>query len=506
MTGARDGKIGNIRRSVTPALAAAKQATWHIQDALQHLPANDEGVYRRVATTLKSAFGESGWSIFKPWAAQGDFRSTQDACDDWQRIIAQPGLTHITDVFDIALDFGWQRTQHEAWKANCLLDQKGTLLPVLSNALAALRNSPTISNCFGYDEMLRAPVLLKQLPDTKPSSLPRLITDVDVSRAQEWMQHAGLSRIGKDVAHQAIDARALECSFHPVREYLDGLQWDGGHRVETWLSEYLGADRTPYTNAVGRMFLIAMVARIFQPGCKCDHVVVLEGPQGTMKSTACGVLGGQYFSDALPDVSVGKEAAQHLNGKWLIEIAEMSALTRAENAALKAFITRTTERYRPAYGRKEVIEPRQCVFIGTTNKTEYLKDETGGRRFWPVRVGGIDIPALVGDRDQLFAEAVQLYRSGEPWWPNAAFEKEHIQGEQDVRYEADAWEETIATFLHGRDQVSVQIIAKEALLIETSNIGTAVRNRITNILERLGWTRGKRTSKARTFVRPDFEI
>ena len=404
------------------------------------------------------------------------------------------------------------------WLRECQTTQQGELRGNVTNALLPLRLDPRVANIVRYDEMLRLPILMQPIPGTQIDGntpfQPRPIEDADYTFIQEWTHKEGLETISKEIMCQAIDARAKETRFHPIRQWLDLLEWDGKQRIGNWLTTYLGVEETPYSTGIGFLFLVAMVARVREPGCKADYAIVLEGPQGARKSTACSILGGEWFSDAMPDIRAGKDASQHLNGKWLIEVAEMSALDKAEAAALKAFITRRVERYRPPFGRAEVIEPRQCLFIGTTNKTAYLRDETGGRRFWPVLVGKIDTDALARDRVQMFAEADYCYNQGQQWWPDAKFEAEHIAAEQSARYEADSWEDAIGEWLdklHDNPQTTmddekamaqctVLTVARKALFFDAQKLGTSEQRRVKAAMERIGWKPGKRTATDRFFV------
>jgi predicted P-loop ATPase len=384
----------------------------------------------------------------------------------------------------------------KTWLNDCILsDGKNPKpLPILANVMRALRSDPGLRDAFAFDEMLQAPILLHQIGEPLNGDLkePRPLTDKDLYDLQTWLQEEGLRNVSPETCRHAVHSFSRDNSFHPVLDYLDGLFWDETPRLNLWLFYILGAERNDYTSAVGAMFIISMVARIYRPGCKADHMPVFEGPQGELKSTACKILGGEWFSDNLPDVTSGKDVSVHLRGKWLLEIPEMHAMNRAEASLLKSFISRSTERYRPPYGYLEVIEPRQCVFVGTTNKDAYLRDETGGRRFWPVKAGKIDLDRLEADRDQLFAEAVYRYRRGEAWWPDKTFEREHIMREQEARYEGDAWEEAIARYLEGTSRTTVLRIATNALEFKADRIGTADQNRIRAVLANLGWKRGNR--------------
>ena len=226
----------------------------------------------------------------------------------------------------------------------------------------------------------------------------------------------------KDKVLDAVMVVAREQAFHPVRDYLEALAWDATKpKAETWLQTYLGVKNSPYVRAIGPRFLISAVARIYNPGAEFDHVLVWEGPQGVRKSTAVKTLAPQPGSglrgDELSSVT-NKDAKMEVAGIWIIEIPEMEVVTRAGSSATKRFLTNHTDRFRPPYGRSLIAWPRQLVYIGTLNPLPgegYLKDPTGARRFWPVLCGEIDIAGLARDRDQLWAEAVHLYKAGMPW-------------------------------------------------------------------------------------------
>jgi predicted P-loop ATPase len=330
--------------------------------------------------------------------------------------------------------------------------------------------------------------------------MPRAVEDADVLTFLEYLQ-ARLTSLSSGIAHEVVAARARESRFHPIRDYLESHCWDHEPRVGGWLATYLGAEANPYTAKIGRMFLVSMVARVMQPGCKVDHMMILEGPQSIGKSKACAILGGTWFSDSLPDLHNDPvRVSQHLRGKWLIEVGELSATRRADAEAQKAFITRQIEAFTPKYGRGEVREPRQCVFIGTTNPegaNEYLKDQTGGRRFWPVLVTTIDTVGLTRDRDQLFAEAYHMYQAEENWWPTPEFEREHMRPEQEARREADAWGEPIQQWLSRlcASEVTLVEVARGALAMQVERLSRPYQQRIASCLREAGWIARRDTTR-----------
>ena len=405
------------------------------------------------------------------------------------------------------------RTPRPSWWTNLDLGKTGGPLTHYRNAYVAISGEHSLAGAFAYDEMARMPMLLHEIgAPLSFQGYPIPLADEHMGQTQRWVQELGLNGMGYDNICRAIYELCMENKYHPVRDYLDALAWDGEERLIIWLAKYLGVKQWAYPAEIGKRFLISMVARIYDPGCKCDHMLVLEGEQGILKSTALRILADPWFSDTLPDITTDpKDASVHLRGKWLIEIAEMHVFNKAESTHLKSFISRQEERFRPPFGRNEVIEPRQCVFAGTTNLSAYLKDETGGRRFWPVKCGEeheIRIDELKADRDQLFAEAVECYRLSEPWHPDAKFEAEIIRPEQKSRYDSDILEDVIHTYLEGKTPpVTLKQIAIGCLGYEdTSVVGgggkpytqftLAEQYRVKRALAAIGWEKIGRNKHA----------
>ena len=250
----------------------------------------------------------------------------------------------------------------------------------------------------------------------------------------------------------------LEHQYDPVLDYLDSLRWDGEPRLDAWLQTYMGAPDTELNRTIGRLTLVACVRRAYAPGTKFDQIIVFESVEGRGKSTAIEILAGkENFSDQNILGLRGQEQQEAMAGIWLYEIADLTGMKKAEIEHVKAFASRKVDRARPAYGRFRVDRARRTVFFATTNDDEYLKSQTGNRRFWPVVTGRIDLAALARDRDQLWAEAAMREAEGESiGLPERLW---HAAGEeQDRRREGDEWLEPIAQYLATRNKTDVSVL------------------------------------------------
>jgi predicted P-loop ATPase len=304
----------------------------------------------------------------------------------------------------------------------------------------------------------------------------------------------GIGRVYPNILEAAMLVIGREAAFHPVRDYLDWLQWDGQLRLDRWLSVHMGAEDTPYTRAVGRMVLEAACRRVRQPGCKFDECLVLVGAEGIGKSTVLRALGSPWFSDSLPLGAGPKETVERTTGVWICESAELIGNSPAKVHEIKAFLSRQEDGpFRAAYGHTSTMRPRQFVPIATTNDTVFLHSTTGDRRFWPVRVHFMDADI---DRDQLWAEASWREKLGEPirlaegLWDDAQASREQYRAE-------DPWESTL------REITAQSVPLSEIwrmLDVSVSKASGKDAQRVAAIMTRLGYEKsralrdGKRTT------------
>lgn len=389
-----------------------------------------------------------------------------------------------------------------------------TIIPDAVNMQTMLQYDPEWIEVLQFDEFSQQVKFTRDppwFPDDKPAQQNYVWVDKDLMRAMNFAMRKYDMSIKENQAYAAVQLAAERNAVHPVREYLNGLVWDGRPRVDNWCARYLGSKNDTYTQLVGRWWLISCVARVMKPGCKADHVLILEGKQGINKSTALGALAvrREWFSDTPFEIG-NKDGYMLLRGKWIVELAELDSLTRAESSKAKAFFSSPEDTYRAPYGREMVSIPRQCAFAGTVNLDQYLKDNTGNRRYWPVACDVINIVAIISDRDQIWAEAVHLYNAGAAWWPTTSQEIALCAGEQDARGDSDVWLQPVAEWLTTVEAlelyrkngggIRVDEILARALLMEAGRQNKNDQMRIGNIMRELGYTRKQMMRNCQRFT------
>lgn len=384
---------------------------------------------------------------------------------------------------------------------------------------------------FRGDAMLMKPIPRPGVPPFSGTWKPRPVTDIDVIHLLEWFQQENYKKVSMEKVHRAVDAEAHRNAFSSAKDWLLSLPaWDGIVRLDHFADEVCGAKEadegdsedeiyksTVYLAAIGRKFFISIVARIMEPGCQVDTVVVLEGPQGAMKTTLLREIAirPEWFSDSFPVDMKDKDAAQGLPGNLIIEMSEMGQMRGSRVDTIKGFLSRRFDKYRPSYGRRFIYQPRQCVFAGSTNAYNYLSDKTGNRRFWPLRCGAkIDIAKAKAWMPQLYAEALEAKRAGEQWHLTSDMEKiaEEIRM---TREPDDLWEDAILTVIDAAEKYAeahsepyAWVTTKQCLLTIDPNLGKgesrSAEMRAGNILQKQGFEKRKKrdeTGSIRWFYR-----
>jgi len=393
------------------------------------------------------------------------------------------------------------KIRHTAWESRLMRTAKGGLKRNIHNAMLVLRNHEIVKDSLRFNEMNMCIELSRKLGFPRLNDIGSEWTDCSNNSMAALIQSLGYD-IPANIIRDAIHSVALDRSYHPVKEYVESTEWDEVPRLDNWLTEYLGVKKSLFSSSVGAMWMISAIARIYDPGCKADCMLVLEGMQGKGKSKTVTALAKNWFTDQISDFS-NKDASQELQGTWIVEMAEMDTFTKSAASSSKAFVSRRIDRFRPPFERYVRSFPRQCVFIGTVNKDDYLKDETGGRRYWCVQCSKADDKAVGAIKEQLWAEALARYRDGEKWWidineePELA-EEARLSALQST--EEDSLLGDIAAFVKDKDQIDVSSIYTHLVKIDviTGSKDQRIARKISNVITGLReWT--KRRNKHSVF-------
>ena len=375
------------------------------------------------------------------------------------------------------------RNLYREWeRLRVAVTSNGSPICNVDNALRVIEGRQEFKELVWYDDFHKR-YLTRFSFDTFEKGEVREWSDVDELNLTAFMQRQlGLRRISDDMIHKAAIIYAHQHTRHEPRDWMEGLTWDGKPRCDEFFIQCFGAADSGYARAASKNFWIGMVARIYRPGCQLDNMVVLEGAQGMGKTRALEAIGGPWYTEAKEAVT-SRDFFMVLHGKLLVEIAELDSFNKADITRIKQVITCTTDRYRSPYARGAQDHPRMSIFVGTTNDAHYLRDHTGGRRFWPIRCGEIKRALVAELREQLFAEAVARFKKGESWYEMPAAETAQ---EQEARRQVDEWEPIVAEYLANVTQTTTRDVAGH-LKIETAKLDMILQKRIANVLRTLGW-------------------
>ena len=341
------------------------------------------------------------------------------------------------------------------WKIGLATNSQGRFKKSYATTCAVLRHAPEWTGRLAWNEMAGAPCIFEKAGDRTF----RTVVDADIARARESIEIQWGFDPGAEALWSAVLLAAQERRFHPVRDVLRGLTWDGTPRIDRVATEILRST-DPHAALMLRRWFVSLVARILDPGCKVDTALVFVGAQGARKSSFFDVIAGRYFCDSHADIT-SKDIYLQLAESWVFELAEIDGITTRRHAdEIKAFLSSRNDRYRPPYGRAVVTVPRHCVIVGTTNQTTFLEDDTGSRRFWCVNVGAVDLELAREWREQLLAEAVHLFECVEPWWLDRAEDAEREAGAEQHQVE-DPWAGAVRRWLGAQarnDHTSEEIL------------------------------------------------
>ncbi|MDB0539762.1 PriCT-2 domain-containing protein [Ralstonia solanacearum] len=397
--------------------------------------------------------------------------------------------THSVQAMPVPADYNTQRPTC-GWEAIELMAQHGITLaantrqepyPNLDNTIAVLQGHPRFVGRIWHD------AFHQDIFTTWDCDEPRPWVDADRLRvATVFQREFGLAKFGDDLIDKAAIAVAQADQRDELRDWLQSLRWDGTPRLNDWLQRAVGAPDDEYHHAIGRNFILSMVARGLVPGCKVDTMPVFEGAQGAGKSKLLGILGGKYYAELTESLDT-KDFFVVIQGVWVCEIAELDAFRRTDVTRIKQVLSSQQDRCRLPYAKRAVNLPRRVVFAGSTNEHEYLRDATGARRFWPLTVASIDHDWLQRNRVQLFAEAVEAFQAKATWWDVPA---DAAKAQTDERRETDAWEPVIAEWCIGHREVLISDVLA-GIGVDVSRQDKTAQMRATNILKTIGYHKGR---------------